>query len=61
MNGVIEGIWLTEYEHNDDAKLYHYDHADLWYKEEALAFPSMNIPESQIPEKGSDSERISMW
>jgi len=37
------------------------DHADLWYKEEALAFPSMNIPESQIPEKGSDSERISMW
>jgi len=23
MEGVIEGIWLTEYEHNDDAKLYH--------------------------------------
>ena len=36
MDGMIEGIWLAEYEHND-------------YKEEALAFPSMNIPRS--PEK----------
>ena len=51
MNGVIEGIWLTEYEHNDDAKLYHYDHADLWYKEEALAFPSMNIPDTREMEE----------
>ena len=54
-----EWNWLVdEYEHNDEAKLYHYtlggpwfrnhqfcDHADLWYKEEGLAFPSQNVPQ----------------
>lgn len=55
----LEWNWLVgEYEKNDQAKLYHYtlggpwfwqhrncDHANLWYEEEKLAFPSVNLPD----------------
>ena len=54
----VEWNWLVdEYEHNDNAKLYHYtlggpwffnhrncDMANLWHEEEKLAFPSLNLP-----------------
>jgi hypothetical protein len=58
--GHLPKVWnwlCSEYEPNNEAKLYHWtcggpwfrnyqftDHADLWFKELDLAFPSLNMP-----------------